>query len=143
MCWDARRHFAAETRSPAAARRFCTQRLSEMLTDRPERAALLDDLALVVTELVTNSLNAGASATTVRLSWHRHQLRLAVEDDAPGIPMLRSAASDDSHGRGLAITESLSLAWGVQSTPAVQVGKRVWADFAVAPTLTTALPCTR
>ncbi len=143
MCWDAMQQFAADTRSPGDARHFCTEQLTGVLADRPERAALVDDVTLVISELVTNSVTAGAAATTVHLVLHRDELRIAVDDDAPGLPTVQSAARDDSRGRGLAITQSLSDAWGVQPHPGDQVGKQVWAEIGVAVLLTSALACHR
>ena len=143
MCWDAVQTFSADTRVPAAARQFCTEQLTSILADRTERHALLDDVTLLVSELITNSLNAGATAATVHLGWHRHQLRIAVDDDAPGLPGLHVATDNDSHGRGLAITQTLSDAWGVEPHPPDEAGKQVWAELSVAPILTTALNCTR
>jgi anti-sigma regulatory factor (Ser/Thr protein kinase) len=144
MCWDAAASFPADTRSPGAARRFCTDQVSALLVDGPERGLLLDDLRLIVSELVTNTLNAGGTSALVTLSWHRHQLRVAVADDAPGVPILRAPAGDDTHGRGLAITQSLSSGWGFYTTrlPASPV-KQVWAELSVAPSLTEALNCSR
>jgi anti-sigma regulatory factor (Ser/Thr protein kinase) len=141
MCWDVTGRFPAHPRSPSAARQFCTQELTGLLASRPERGALLDDVALIVSELITNSLNAGSIDTTVTLSWHRHQLRLAVTDDAPGVPTLQTATRDESHGRGLAITKSLSSAWGVQPLAGDRAGKQVWAQLTVPTTLTEALQC--
>ena len=114
-----------------------------LLADRPERHVLLDDVTLIVSELITNSLNAGATAATVHLGWHRHQLRLAVDDDAPGVPRLHVATDNDSHGRGLAITQALSNAWGAEPHSREHPGKQVWAALSVAPILTTALACTQ
>lgn len=143
MCWEVTQRFPADTRSPSAARRFANHQLSRLFADRSERRGLLDNATLIISELITNSINAGASAAAVTLSWHRDRLRLSVDDDAPGVPTLQYATSDQSHGRGLAITQSLSHAWGVQARPSHVVGKQVWADLRVAPTLTATLHCTR
>jgi hypothetical protein len=143
MCWDAARRFPADTRSPREARRFCTEALSTLLADRPERGELVDDVILIVTELLTNSINAGASSALVTLNWHRDQLRVTVGDDALGAPALQSPSPNETHGRGLAITQSLSTAWGVETTHTSRAGKAVWAELSVAPTLTDTRRCSQ
>ncbi len=44
----------------------------------------------------------------------------------------------DPHGRGLAIVDSLSRAWGVQHRPR---GKQVWANVAIPSGLMFAVDC--
>src|SRR4051794_33870884 len=114
MCWDVTRQLATDARAPERARRFCAEQLTGMLAERPERDGLLQNIYLIATELVTNAVNARASTTTLGLSWHRHRIRLTVDDDAPGAPTPQPPSSDQSHGRGLAIVELLSTAWGVR-----------------------------
>lgn len=144
MCWDAYQRFPSDTQSPAAARRFCVQQLSALLADVPERAGLLDDVTLIVSELITNTINAGATSALVSLSWHRDYLRLSVADDAAGMPALQAATRNETHGRGVAITQSLSQAWGVDpSDHSSEASKQVWAELGVAATLTKALHCDR
>ena len=143
MCWDAIQQFPDDTRSPAAARHFCTDQLTTILADQPGRGALLDDVALIASELMTNSVNAGSSATTIGLSWHRHVLRLTVSDDAPGLPALQYPTPDQSSGRGLAIIQALATSWGVEDVPTGRSGKRVWAEMRIAALLTENLPCSR
>lgn len=144
MCWDAARRFPADTRSPGEARRFCAQALSAILADRPERRELLDDVTLIVTELITNSINAGATTALVTLNWHREQLRVTVGDDAPGAPTLQYPSPNETHGRGLAITQSLSTAWGVELTRLDNLpAKAVWAELGVAPALSESVQCNR
>lgn len=140
MCWQVSTHFSYDPRSPGQMRRFATARLSGLLASRPERRELLGDVTLIVSELVTNSINARCTSGTVDLSWHRDQLRIEVWDDAAGWPTLQAAGRDESHGRGLAITSALTTAWGVETT---KPGKRVWAELPVPTTLTGTLHCDR
>jgi anti-sigma regulatory factor (Ser/Thr protein kinase) len=115
-----------------------------LLADQPERGELLGDVTVIISELVTNAVNAGATSALVTLDWHRHQLRLVVADDAPGVPALQAPTRDETHGRGLAITQSLSTVWGVEPpSRGYHVGKQVWAELRVAPVLTTTLLCHR
>ena len=87
------------TQSPAAARRFCVERLRSLLADQPERVDLIDDVALIVSELITNTINAAGTTALLGLSWHRGYLRISVDDDAPGVPALQTATRDETHGR--------------------------------------------
>ncbi|MCW2496180.1 ATP-binding protein [Jatrophihabitans sp.] len=143
MCWDAVRGFVTHPRAPAAARSFAMVELEGALAAGAERQELLDDVALVVSELLTNSLNAGATLALVRLDWHRDLLRLAVVDDAPGLPTPQWPSADQTHGRGIGIINAVSRAWGADPLPNSETGKQVWADFHVATSLTAALRCTR
>jgi hypothetical protein len=141
MCWEVTQTFPATTHSPRAARDFCTEQLAGLLADHPERRNLLEDARLIVSEPVTNALNAGSTTTSVGLDWHRHHVRLSVSDDAPGLPIMQAATSDQSHGRGLAIIASLSITWGIDPHPSNHTGKQVWAELDVSPTLTDGLNC--
>ena len=142
MCWNAARQFPSNNRSPAAARRFCTDELSAVLVDTPERGALLEDVSLIVSELVTNSVNAESTFTSVALSCHRGVARLTVGDDAPGLPAVKHPTTDQGNGRGLAIIEALSTSWGVDDMPDARPGKQVWAELELPPTLIVGLFCT-
>ena len=89
-----------------------------------------DDLQTVVTELVTNSLRAGAGAihALIEWRWNAEALEVQVWDDAPGRPQLRQPDFVAETGRGLFIVAALSTAWGHH--PAADGGKVVWARFA-------------
>jgi stearoyl-CoA desaturase (delta-9 desaturase) len=99
--------------APLRARRSVLPRLKGELT---ETAAA--DLALIVSELVTNSVmhaNVGPDQTlTVECAPLPDRLRLTVTDPGARLePHLRRADDNVSGGHGLAIVASLSLAWGV------------------------------
>ena len=85
-----------------------------------------EDLALVLSELVSNAVNAGARAVEVLVDGSSPNLRVAVTDDAEGIPLLGDATWADERGRGLAIVQAISSAWGYTQTGAT---KSVWADI--------------
>jgi anti-sigma regulatory factor (Ser/Thr protein kinase) len=85
-----------------------------------------DDAALIISELVTNSIRAGGRVIEVRLLCTLDMLRVCVFDDAPGIPRLLATGPREDHGRGLALVDALSAGWGVE--PAL-VGKEVWAEL--------------
>ncbi|MFB6711355.1 ATP-binding protein [Streptomyces sp. NPDC056237] len=126
------------------ARRFTRKTLSSWgLDDR------FDDVALVVSELVTNALRhalPGDSAPDfqeppVRLHLMRWSSRLvcAVRDPSPESPVAAEAADSAESGRGLFLVESFSDSWGWHPSPtlgaenlnsaAAPRGKVVWALF--------------
>lgn len=89
---------------------------------------LCDDVALSVSELVTNALLHGRGARAVSLELERGRLRLAVVDASPsGVPRTRVYADTSAVGRGLQLVAALSQAWGWEPTAD---GKSVWCDFA-------------
>jgi len=100
---------------------------------------LTDDVETVVSELITNSVNASTGldgkpmyldgrmfVVWLRLSTDGTMLRAEVWDEAPGIPARRAAHQDDVSGRGLELVDALSAVWGW--FPA-QSGKCTWAEF--------------
>lgn len=117
--------------------------------------ALTDDLALIVSELVTNALRHGLSLDLTPLagkSWSSGRTGLlaecdldwpvelslsyapswlvcAVNDPSDDIPIRRTPNPTTGSGRGLHLIESLSLAWGWAAlvNNGKTVGKTVWA----------------
>ncbi len=125
MCWQRAATIATARDAPRAARGFVAEALAGVVGPRSEFG---DDAELVVSELVANSVNAEATTVMISIDLHHSHLRLAVEDDADGVPELLHAAASDDHGRGLAIVEALTRGWGVSPTAN---GKQVWADVAI------------
>ena len=78
----------------------------------------------MVSELVTNAVNAGCVHGRVGWSLHSDQFRIEVFDDAPGWPILQHPAATDAHGRGLQIVQALTRDCGTESLPD---GKLSWA----------------
>lgn len=121
------------------ARRFTRATLSHW-----ELADLCDDVALVVSELVTNALrhalppaagDAHRAEPPVRLHLMRWSSRLvcAVRDpsaDSPVVATLGDAADFTAEsGRGLHLVDSFSDSWGWHPLAGSQHGKVVWAVF--------------
>jgi len=118
-----RLQMAAELGAPRAARTFVT----DHLTGRALPAGVaVPDVVLVVSELVSNAVEAGASTLGLSLALNRGGLELVVEDDADGWPRRTIAATDALRGRGLNIVEQLADHWHVTGTPS---GKRVTASW--------------
>lgn len=118
------------------ARRFTRRTLDQWnMGDR------FDDVCLVVSELVTNALRHGLSASSrcaagqeppVRLHLMRWTERLvcAVRDPSHDSPVTRE--TDDfsaESGRGLFLVDSFSDSWGWHPLAGALDGKVVWALF--------------
>jgi two-component sensor histidine kinase len=112
--------FSGDLHAPGAARRWIASAL-----DHLAHAGLgprSDDLVLVVSELVTNSVRAGADSVEVELVSAGDDLELRVTDDAAGWPEPRSPEWDEAQGRGLAIVTDVADGW---HTTSLRQGKQV------------------
>ncbi|MFF2849803.1 ATP-binding protein [Streptomyces sp. NPDC058001] len=117
------------------ARRFTRRTLDDW--DTAER---FDDICLVVSELVTNSLRHAlpsdvprADDPPVRLHLMRWASRLvcAVRDPSEESPIARDEVDDCAaeSGRGLFLVDSFSDGWGWHPLAGAPTGKVVWAMF--------------
>jgi len=88
---------------------------------------LLDDAALVVSELVTNAVRHAGSASLMVVNRTDGGIRVEVRDEGPGAPVHDSSDTDAEHGRGLMIVSALATAWGVEDDDG---SKTVWAELA-------------
>lgn len=140
----------AQYEAVGGARRFTRTTLNGWGLD--ER---FDDVALVVSELVTNALRHALSADLapdpqippVRLHLMRWSSRLvcAVRDPSRKSPIASEAPDSAESGRGLFLVESFSDSWGWHPTPvmgtegpdsmAAPRGKVVWALFRLSDTV--------
>ena len=66
-----------------------------------------------MSELVTNAVLHADSQIELRVARQNHLIRFEVEDHGQGKPMRRTAAPEETSGRGLALVDTLSSAWGV------------------------------
>lgn len=73
---------------------------------------LVDSMALVVSELVTNAVEHGGGSMSVSLLITGTKVRLEVGDSGAGRPCPRSAGSGDENGRGLFLVDSLTAELG-------------------------------
>lgn len=119
----------AATRVTGIARRV----MAHQLTEHGARRDLIEDAELVLSELVTNALQHGATASDedLEVSWalSSGRLRLSVLDGGTGGDLVAGQVSADSlSGRGLAIVDCLCAEWSVDR----EQGTRVTAELAVA-----------
>jgi anti-sigma regulatory factor (Ser/Thr protein kinase) len=113
-----------DVHAAAAARRFVATALADLGEEAGSPPP--DDVMLVVSELVTNSVRAGAGLIDVELTVTDDRVDLSVTDGADGWPATRHPALDDPHGRGLAIVESIADEW---HPTLLDPGKRVTATW--------------
>jgi anti-sigma regulatory factor (Ser/Thr protein kinase) len=116
--------------APASARAHVHVTLADW-----QLSELVETGQLVVSELVTNALEASTAPTGepvyvggqmavigLRLHSNRSRLLIEVYDMAPGSPVLRNAASDAESGRGMHLVDALTRGrWGWHR---VQLGQR-------------------
>jgi len=97
-------------------------------------AALTDSTELVVSELVTNAIQASRAAglaTPVRL-WllsDKAQVLVLVWDASPHPPVQADISDETENGRGLLLVEAVSQEWAWYFPAAEEGGKYVWAQI--------------
>lgn len=91
---------------------------------------LVEPVALVVSELVTNALRHGGKPIRLTVRRSRHKLSVGVFDSSPVAARRREARSSDESGRGMAIVETVASDTG---TRPADPGKVVWAAFDIEP----------
>lgn len=112
-----------ESSSPSRARAFVRDHLADRAL--PPGVAI-DDVVLVASELVTNSVRAGARVIDIDVRVDHRRLELVVEDDAEGWPRRAQADESAGGGRGLSIVEQLSDRWSVDRRPRGKWVTAVW-----------------
>jgi hypothetical protein len=112
---------------PADARRFVTDTLVAW-----SRTDLVDDAAVIITELATNAILHARTGFTVTISCRADgAIRVAVRDASLQPPRLRRPAPFEGSGRGLGLVAAIAAGWG---TDVLRDGKVVWAQLLPAVT---------
>lgn len=117
-----KRTLDCDSRAPAAAR----HQVSEFLKRPDIPHDVINDVVLVVSELVTNAVEAGATSIELRLDVTNQNITMSVDDDTGGWPTLTSPKPYATRGRGLAIVAKTAENWEVERT---EHGKKVTACF--------------
>jgi hypothetical protein len=132
MAWSWTSQLPPTAGAPAAARSFVEGSLHGAYRHPAAVAETCDDLVVIVSELVTNAVQAATTSLRIDLDIDGPSVRLAVTDVATGMPAVPGRAADDQpFGRGLAIVAALSREWGVVPVPGHPAGKTVWARLAL------------
>ena len=87
-----------------------------------------DDIALLVTELVTNVIDhvGGEAAITLELALADEWLRISVADGSSVRPVVRELSKENPRGRGLVLVQAIADRWGAEDH---RGGKRVWFEL--------------
>ena len=96
-----------------AVARHVLDRLEGSLPD-----PMLEDMRLLVSEVVTNSIRhaPGGQAVELRIRVDRRLVRVEVEDGGPGFePPPQGSRSERDAGWGLLLVDRLSDRWGVSA----------------------------
>jgi len=117
--------FPAEPRSASAARALVEQKCRDW-----HLPAVCQDVALVVTELVTNAVRHAGTVLRVRLELSRSGVRVEVTDGSEWRGPASEAGPLPEHGRGLALVRATATRHGVEL---LKRGKTVWAEFKASP----------
>jgi anti-sigma regulatory factor (Ser/Thr protein kinase) len=97
--------------------------VQDIVGDLPRERA--DEIAVMVSELTTNSVNHAASEFTITIRRSIDEIYIGVSDMGSGEPALRSPRPTEPSGRGLQIVRELADRWGVIPAPNA-TGKTVW-----------------
>jgi PAS domain S-box-containing protein len=114
---------AATPQSAPRARRFVTGLLRRSDPDFVD-ADVLDTVALLVSETVTNAVLHAHSDIEVIATVAPDHVRVAVRDGSALMPMPRYYDEESITGRGLGLVEMLASGYGIESVPGA--GKAVW-----------------
>jgi serine phosphatase RsbU (regulator of sigma subunit)/anti-sigma regulatory factor (Ser/Thr protein kinase) len=115
----------ANEAAPRQARAFINERMSD---PDPDSGPGADEVVLVVSELVTNAVRAGARSIELTLGVDGEKVEVVVSDDASGWPTPRVAATEDLGGRGLTIVDQLTTSWSATATEAGKSVRATWAE---------------
>jgi anti-sigma regulatory factor (Ser/Thr protein kinase) len=114
--------FPAEREAPGRARRMAVASLLQWGHNEP----LLEDVALVLSELATNAVVHAGSPFSVAVRVEDSTLRVAVADASPLTAAMREQGLSVQRGHGLGLVDVLATRWGVEHT---SDGKVVWAEL--------------
>ncbi|HVW34697.1 MAG TPA: ATP-binding protein [Acidimicrobiia bacterium] len=118
---EAVHRFPNHRRGPAEARHFVTETLRTWGC-----TPLVDDAAVIASELATNAMLHARTDFTVTVSRRASVVRIAVRDASCDPPKRRRGKPSAPSGRGLRLVEALASDWG---TDFRADGKVVWAQL--------------
>jgi anti-sigma regulatory factor (Ser/Thr protein kinase) len=113
-------HLPPSLQSVPAARSCTTAALEAWGLD----PTLLDDVALLLTELTANAIRHAHGVVGVEVDLDGDRLTVRVCDEEDAGPRVSQASSDDEGGRGLWLVDAIADRWGWEAS--VPGGKVVW-----------------
>ncbi len=121
-------HASVDLVPHTTAARTARRAVTDVFTSWGLTQALVEDVTLVVSELVTNAVVHAApdSPMELSLSLTDQVVRVSVSDASPQHPHRRDAGAGDEGGRGMAIVDALADRWGVESQGP---GKCIWFEI--------------
>jgi serine/threonine-protein kinase RsbW len=130
--------FAPRLSSVPAARRWVWRTYSTCCTSGADKNLL----ELLTTEAVANAVLHGAGEVVVELTCTEQVVRVGVSDASPLLPETRRAGPETIGGHGVALIDTLSSRWGIQTPadgdagphpdPRRKSGKTVWFELPTA-----------
>ncbi len=114
--------FIEDRDSPGRARRL----LVAMLREWGYRQELVNDAALVLSELANNAIVHARSPFSIEVRGDDCVLNIAVRDECPLTPAMREKVLTVRSGHGLGFIDVLCPCWGIEEIP---TGKNVWAEL--------------
>jgi len=114
--------FTPSRSSPRVARDTTRTLLGPWLADEE-----IEDVALLVTELVTNAVRHAGSRIRLSIELDERCLRVEVFDESLDEPIVRVPRPDELGGRGLHLVDAIATHWGCR---VVDDGKVVWFELA-------------
>ncbi|MFI5958854.1 ATP-binding protein [Cryptosporangium sp. NPDC051539] len=109
--------------SPGEARRFTRDACAAWHLE-----AVVDEAAVLVTELTDNAATHARTPFVLTLSYREHYLHIAVHDGAPAPARKHTGSAEPLLGRGLRLVDAFATAWGTLPTAE---GKTTWATLRV------------
>jgi anti-sigma regulatory factor (Ser/Thr protein kinase) len=118
---------AVELRGRPASVRKARVFTGDVLAGDAVEASVMELAVLLVSELVTNAIVHARGTICLTVHADAHWVRIEVEDQGRGRPVLRSATEDQLEGRGLQVVDKLATEWGTQRRATHNV---VWFEVA-------------
>ena len=112
---------ASDPHVVAAARRHAVALCQDSLDEQR-----CEDLALAVSELVTNAIRHGGDPVTLTVHAGEDRVRVEVTDGNPTLQPVPEPTPLDTGRRGLWLVEAVCHAWGWHT---VDNGKCVWCEI--------------
>lgn len=100
---------------------------ADVLGDDGVESSVIELAVLLVSELVTNAAVHARSGVRITVHVDAHWVRIEVEDEGPGEPVMGALTPNQLKGRGLAVVDRLSTDWGADLHDDYKV---VWFEIA-------------